>query len=751
MITFIERRVLILIIIGFLVFVYSLFFQNAFMEYISTDYLYIHKVLDLFTISIALAIFVYGWLTLRHTNETVPFLITNGFLAVAIFEVIHTLSYKGVSFDEGFQTTVWLGALVCLTELLVLTIGIYFLKKIESVQAPSMKYIWVAITVIWTIILSVFIVQSSNTLPFLVTEELKPTFLKNIIEITSVCMYLGFLLYFFNRYSEKKNIIYLDLLLACCFMIYGSLTVLTFRTIYEIAITAQAFKVIGYFFIMKAFYYWHIQKSIADKEETEQKLLHVENELESLFKYTPDAIVIFDRESQLILRSNPSFRKMFGFKRNHSLYLETIIPKTAGDIKTKLEALKPGRSYTNYHTQLQCKDGKLIPVSVTISPIKAVDSEKNNRFYAAIIRDETEKKQAESAIQNVRRELQEAIEQHQGAIFKVKKVNGSFVYTLVDGQMLRKYYFVPTDVVGKTPGELFPMEKAVKLEEKYEQAWQGNQLTFQSDLLSDITILISLNPKIENGKTVELIGSFIDITTLIKTEELLRKSEKLSVVGELAAGFAHEIRNPLTTIKGFLQLLETTAEIKNKSYLSIMLQEIEHLEMITNEFMVVAKPQAIQFQKEDLGEVLATVSNFLHPQALLKDVEMYIEKPEYPIHIFIDKNQLRQVFINLYKNAMEAMPEGGVIITRVLLVGSEVSIAITDEGIGIPEEIIDRLGEPFYTLKEKGTGLGLMVSKKIIEAHQGTLEITSKVNVGTTMTLNIPLAIDEDKKYQPSY
>ena len=221
-------------------------------------------------------------------------------------------------------------------------------------------------------------------------------------------------------------------------------------------------------------------------------------------------------------------------------------------------------------------------------------------------------------------------------------------------------------------------------------------------------------------------------------EELLRQTEKLSVVGELAAGFAHEIRNPLTTIKGFLQLIKKETDEKNLEYMSIMLNEIDRLEMITNEFMVVAKPQVANYQKEDLQLFTEGVISFLSPQALLKNVEMAMfVKQDIPF-VYCDRNQLKQVLINIYKNAMEAMSNGGKITTEMSIEGRFVTISITDQGTGIPESLIPRLGEPFYTLKEKGTGLGLMVSRKIIESHQGSLIIKSKVNVGTTMIIKLP-------------
>lgn len=235
-----------------------------------------------------------------------------------------------------------------------------------------------------------------------------------------------------------------------------------------------------------------------------------------------------------------------------------------------------------------------------------------------------------------------------------------------------------------------------------------------------------------------------DISERKKAEEFLLQSEKLSIVGELAAGIAHEIRNPLTTIKGFVQLYKN--EDRPLEFTELLLTELERIETITSELLTLGKPQAIQMNRTNLRELLENTLELLSPQAHMNAIQFRANFEEHPFFVIGEKNQLKQVFLNILKNAMEAMKDGGVIDIK-LQKGprNECLITFKDEGCGIPEELIPRLGEPFYSLKEKGTGLGLMICQKIIKQHHGTITYKSKVKEGTLVEIKLPLA--EEKAY----
>jgi two-component system, sporulation sensor kinase E len=254
-----------------------------------------------------------------------------------------------------------------------------------------------------------------------------------------------------------------------------------------------------------------------------------------------------------------------------------------------------------------------------------------------------------------------------------------------------------------------------------------------------IAVSVTTSPIRDASGAVRAIASITrDMTSRNKMEELLRQSEKLTTVGQLAAGVAHEIRNPLTTLKGFLQLQRQTNKL-NINHVEMMMAELDRINLIVGEFLILAKPQATKYEVKDIRYIMGDVLSLLDSEAHLHGIEFKYQCFDSPCYISCEENQLKQVFINLLKNAMESMPRGG---TISIICGKgdngEATITITDEGCGISEEMIRKLGDPFVTGKESGTGLGIMVSQRIIQSHRGTLEFKSQVNIGTTVTIALP-------------
>lgn len=245
--------------------------------------------------------------------------------------------------------------------------------------------------------------------------------------------------------------------------------------------------------------------------------------------------------------------------------------------------------------------------------------------------------------------------------------------------------------------------------------------------------------KDRNGNTFQHFSIQHDITEQKHTEEMLRKTEKLSLVGELAAGIAHEIRNPLTTIRGFIQILDHFSDEKKYLYSKTILEEIDRINFIVNEFMVFAKPHTVQFNTCNLADIIRNVVYLLNAEAAMKNVEITEDYHQNDILIYGEKNQLAQVFLNMLKNAIDALPNGGKINISSSLYEGNAMISIRDNGIGMSPEQVSKIGEPFYTLKENGNGLGLMVSYKIIENHRGTIMVESELNKGTTFHISFPL------------
>lgn len=277
---------------------------------------------------------------------------------------------------------------------------------------------------------------------------------------------------------------------------------------------------------------------------------------------------------------------------------------------------------------------------------------------------------------------------------------------------------------------------------EYVSNWETTRLTKDGRILD---VSVSTSPMYnEDGDCIAWASITRDVTSRNRMEELLRRSEKLMTVGQLAAGVAHEIRNPLTTLKGFLQLQQRTRQL-NESHIEMMLAELERINLIVGEFLVLAKPQAIQFQPKDVRMIVNDVVSLLDSQANLHNVSFVTDFDENVLLVNCQENQLKQVFINVMKNGMEAMPEGGIVEIAVQSRQTgKVVVVIRDHGIGIPAEHLSKLGDPFFTSKEYGTGLGLMVSQRIIHNHRGLMEISSDQNCGTEVAIILPAMGEED-------
>ncbi|MBT2699216.1 PAS domain S-box protein [Bacillus sp. ISL-40] len=255
----------------------------------------------------------------------------------------------------------------------------------------------------------------------------------------------------------------------------------------------------------------------------------------------------------------------------------------------------------------------------------------------------------------------------------------------------------------------------------------------------DTTIVPFINGQ---GKPYQYLAIRNDITERKKTEEVLHRQDKLAAVGQLAAGVAHEIRNPLTSMKGYAEFLQLDEKDPERmEFLSIILDEIERVNTIVEDFMVLAKPKAVELEEKNVVPVIKNVVSLLEFEARKKNVRLTFDCHHENIQIECDENRLKQVFLNFIKNGIEAMPNGGELHVKTIIHDNNVQISIQDTGVGISKEKLKKLGEPFYTTKKNGNGLGLMVSFKIIESHNGKVFVESEPNKGTTFNILLPAKI----------
>lgn len=247
-----------------------------------------------------------------------------------------------------------------------------------------------------------------------------------------------------------------------------------------------------------------------------------------------------------------------------------------------------------------------------------------------------------------------------------------------------------------------------------------------------------------------LVFKYFMLKRQTRLERVQIEAQKLELIGTLAAGIAHEIRNPLTGIKGLVQLLsEKYNDPNDHFYFSVINKEIGRINQIVSEFLILGKPTVQKMTYTDIRDVIYDVNPLIYSEANLYNVQYEYTLPEDPMILRCTVDQMKQVILNLTKNALEAMQDGGILRLTVTKANGSCLITITDNGAGIPQENLEKLFTPFFTSKENGTGLGLVVCKRIIESFGGEISIESKLKIGTKVRITLPLqekAIDENKK-----
>ncbi|WP_256702574.1 ATP-binding protein [Paenibacillus sp. P32E] len=231
------------------------------------------------------------------------------------------------------------------------------------------------------------------------------------------------------------------------------------------------------------------------------------------------------------------------------------------------------------------------------------------------------------------------------------------------------------------------------------------------------------------------------IITNIKNRDRILQSERLNVVSELAASVSHEIRNPLTVTSGFLQLLNKSTSItpEEKEYVQLSLLELNRAEKIVSDYLSFAKPQSDNMVFSNMQAEAEYTKNIIMPYASIHKVEVKFSF-DNTLNKSYDKNQIQQCLINLYKNGIEAMrdKDGGILTIDISEKKQNILITIRDTGIGMTKEEISRLGKPYYSTKEEGTGLGMLMAYSTINKVKGNIEVESEKGRGTTFLITIP-------------
>ncbi|WP_227938244.1 sensor histidine kinase [Alkalihalobacillus deserti] len=243
----------------------------------------------------------------------------------------------------------------------------------------------------------------------------------------------------------------------------------------------------------------------------------------------------------------------------------------------------------------------------------------------------------------------------------------------------------------------------------------------------------------QNQNNIGTIFYFIDITAKENLEKRMHHSEKLALVGELAAGAAHEIRNPLAVIDGFLTIMSNSFKESEKEqfHLPLLLKELERINTIIEEMLLLTKPSAPHFKANYMDDIINEILPLIQHSTEHKNIKFSIDLERKSIKV--DGKQMKQVFHNLIRNSIDSMNKGGSISIYSQTSVNEYQIYVKDSGTGIPPLIQPSIFDPFLTSKETGTGLGLTIVQRIINNHRGKIKLVSSTEEGTIFLITLPL------------
>ncbi len=492
------------------------------------------------------------------------------------------------------------------------------------------------------------------------------------------------------------------------------------------------------------------------RKKAEEKLKQAKDELkkseeryQDLYENAPDMFLSVDAKTTNIVKCNQTVATNLGYTKKEIIgrhIFEMYHPDCMEDVKKAFQSFRETGEIHNAELQVKRKDGTKIDVILNVSSI--LDEQGNILHSRSIWRDITIRKRAE----NAQRESEERFR----TLFEMSR--DAIMFASIDGRILNvNQAFL--DMLNYTKNEIqacnfqdFTPKKWEAMENKIIENQilkRGYSDVYEKEYIQKDGTIIPIEIRTgllraEAGNPGQMFGVVRDISERKQTEEELRRRENLAVLGQLAAGVGHELRNPLAAIKTavyFLKMILEESEEEVQKSLDVLENEVAISTKIISSLLDFARPKPLKQRKIDVNEVIQTTLSHITAPEMIKVVTQLDETVPF---ILADLDQLTQVFGNIISNAIQAMPEGGQ-----LFIKSEVSslqgadISFADSGVGIPQETMEKIFEPLFTTKAKGIGLGLAVAKTLVEGHGGRIEVESKVGKGSTFTVRLPCSRTE--------
>ena len=461
---------------------------------------------------------------------------------------------------------------------------------------------------------------------------------------------------------------------------------------------------------------------ITGAKQAEKELRESVAQYRDIFNATTDAFVIMEIEGTIV-EVNPQACMMHGYSYEEmiALYVKDIIHAEYYHV---FEQFKTDILTTGYYYGESIdvrKDGSSFPVEVR----GCVFNFKGKKHLLAVIRDITERKQAEEALKSERLRLFSLLDGLPALVYLQApdysiRFSNHYFWEHFDKPKNKLCYEVLSGL--QKPCEKCPTFDV--FETKNPQNWEWSQFDGNSYQMYNYPFI-----DVDGSLLVLVLG--IDVTEQKRLENEMARLDRLNLIGEMAAGIAHEIRNPMTTVRGFLQMLGGKKEYANhKEYFSLMIDELDRANSIITEFLSLAKNKHVDLKMQNLNPIVESLLPLIKADAIVSDKYINTSLEKTP-DLLLDEKEIRQLILNLVRNGLEAISPGSNLNISVCNDGVDVVLAVQDRGCGINSEVLKMIGTPFFTTKDQGSGLGLAVCYSIANRHNAVIKVQTGA-MGTT-------------------
>lgn len=486
-----------------------------------------------------------------------------------------------------------------------------------------------------------------------------------------------------------------------------------------------------------------ISRDISESKQAEEALLSRKQRLREITDNMLDGLILFNRDGVIDYFST-SCQNLLGYSQEEMLAKTNLKLVHPEDRKHFLYTVNQAiRKKSSFRLEFRYCHSKGYYIWLETVGNVLVDDNTHYKGLVVAFRDIQARKQAEQRILENERQLKEQYDYINNLINTMNEFcytyDEEFNLTFVNEKTIEGLGYTREELLGQSIFSFIPPDDREMVRSVAKKRLNNFDVKrYEHRIICkdghEILVNVKGSPIINNGK---IVGAFVlsdDITEYRKLQSEMTRLGQMHTLGEIAAGLAHEIRNPMTTVNGFLQLLLKDEDLYDKKeYLEIMIEELNRANTIIGEFLNLARNKIVDLKPYPINGIIRALAPLLQADAFLSDRTIVLKLGDVP-DLLLDVKEIRQLIINLVRNALEATPHGGIIEITTWHENNIVSLSIKDQGNGIPNDIIEKLGTPFFSTKDNGTGLGLAICFGIIERHKARLDIDSNSS-GTTFTV----------------